>query len=405
MIQSHEALASRSELNAVYAIARIVAESQNTDTGLDAIFRLARTIFILDIASVYLPLPPSDELEPVYARALGRGQTYGPELAWGDQVAEEAYKRQQTIVRHEIAGPDSGRRDHLRDYLGLPILVGGRCLGAMVFGRFGGPVFSEDQIRLAEFVAWHVGQLYENRRHVRRIASLEAQRELTQMQDEFIATISHELRTPLGFIKGYVSTLLRDDVQWSEHDRFNFLQIINDEADRLRRLIDDLLHSSRLKSGKFQMQFEPIRAEKMIGDVISRARSIYLDLEFELQTQDDIPLIALDAARISQVLDNLLINVHRYAPRSKVVINVNVVKDQLRIAISDNGPGIAAEHLPHIFERFYHIPDAKGIVRGTGLGLYISRKIIEAHGGVIGVQSNPGEGSTFFFLLPLTQEK
>ncbi len=94
------------------------------------------------------------------------------------------------------------------------MIVGGRGVGGLVFGRFGGPAYPAEHIRLAEFVAWHVGQLLENRRMARRIATLEAQRELARMQDEFVSTVSHELRTPLGFIKGYITTLLRDDAEW-----------------------------------------------------------------------------------------------------------------------------------------------------------------------------------------------
>ena len=241
-----QSLAHGTELNAVYAIARIVAETNDTEAGLDAVFRLARTIFILDVAALYLQNDETGDLEIVYARALGRGRSREEEISWGEPAAVEAARRQQTVLRHEDAGPSVKTRDRRRDYLGLPILVRGRCLGGLVFGRFGGPPFPPEHIRLAEFVAWHVGQLLENRRLARRITTLEAQRELARIQDEFISTVSHELRTPLGFIKGYVTTLMREDVEWDSNTREEFLKVIDDEADRLRELIDDLLDSSRL---------------------------------------------------------------------------------------------------------------------------------------------------------------
>ncbi len=196
------------ELNAVYAIARIVAETFDTEAGLDAVFRLARTIFIFDVVALYLQAEESGLLEPAYARALGRGRSQEADLAWGEPAAQEAFRSGQTVLRQEDGGPAVTTRDRRRDYLGLPMMVGGRCVGGLVFGRFGGPPFPPEHIRLAEFVAWHVGQLLENRRMASRIATLEAQRELARMQDEFVSTVSHELRTPLGFIKGYVTTLL-----------------------------------------------------------------------------------------------------------------------------------------------------------------------------------------------------
>jgi signal transduction histidine kinase len=270
----------------------------------------------------------------------------------------------------------------------------------LVFGRFGGPSFPPEHIRLAEFVAWHVGQLLENRRLAHRIATLEAQRELARMQDEFISTISHELRTPLGFIKGYVTTLLRDDVKWNAETRAEFLHIVDDESDRLRELIDNLLDSSRLESGRLGMTVVPTRIGTLIRDASERTMSAFPEMDLRLEIDENLPTTDVDATRISQVLDNLLSNAHKYAPESTVVISVGNVDDSVRVEVKDYGPGIPTEHVPHLFERFFRVPGESSTVRGTGLGLYICRKIIEAHGGKIGVNSKVEEGSTFYFTLP-----
>jgi signal transduction histidine kinase len=390
-----------SELNAVYAIARIVAETYDTEAGMDAVFRLARTIFIFDVVSLYLRSEESEDLEPIYARALGRGRSRESELPWGEEAAEEAYRSGQTVLRQENAGTSVEGRDRRRDYLGLPMMVGGRCVGGLVFGRFGGPAYPAEHIRLAEFVAWHIGQLLENRRMARRIASLEAQRELARMQEEFISTISHELRTPLGFIKGYVTTLMRKDMSWESEDRAEFLKIIDDEADRLRELIDNLLDSSRLESGSLGMTREPTKVASLFRDTVSRARSMYPDLELKTDIDDTLPIVELDATRISQVLDNLISNAEKYAPDSTITIRATTEDDHLQVEVADGGPGIAPEHKAHLFERFYRVPD-KSSTRGTGLGLYICRKIIEAHDGEIGVDSEVGKGTRFHFHIPLT---
>ena len=389
------------ELNAVYAIARIVAETYDTEAGLDAVFRLSRTIFIFDVVSLFLHNEETGQLEPSYALALGRGRSKEADLAWGEPAASEAYRSGQTVLRHEDAGPSVKGRERRRDYLGLPMMVHGRCVGGLVFGRFGGPSFPPEHIRLAEFVAWHVGQLLENRRMARRIATLEAQRELARMQDEFISTISHELRTPLGFIKGYVTTLMRQDTAWDAETRMEFLQIVDEEADRLRELIDNLLDSSRLETGSLGMTKESIHVGTLIRDTVSRTKSAYPEMDLRMELADDLPLISLDPTRVAQVLDNLLSNAHKYASTSPVVIRSYMNNNAVKIEVEDSGPGIPSEHIPRLFERFYRVPDQTVNVRGTGLGLYICRKIVEAHGGEIGVTSQPGAGTRFNFTLPV----
>jgi len=394
-----ESLTHGTELNAVYAIARIVAETFDTEAGLDAVFRLARTIFIFDTVALYIQDEESGILEPTYASALGRGRSREAELTWGEPAATEAFRLGETILRQEDAGPTVTDRDRRRDYLGLPLLVGGRTVGSLVFGRFGGPSYPSEHIRLAEFVAWHVGQLLENRRLSRRVATLEAQRELARMQDEFISTISHELRTPLGFIKGYVTTLMREDAKWDPEKRAEFLQIIDDEADRLTELIDNLLDSSRLETGILSMTIEPTKIAPVVRDSINRIQGVHQEMKITSELNPDLPIVAIDSTRIAQVLNNMLSNAYKYAPSSDVVIRCQPQKKMILVEVKDNGPGIPPEHLAHLFERFYRVP-SNSTARGTGLGLYICRKIIEAHGGEIGVMSELGVGTRFYFTIP-----
>jgi signal transduction histidine kinase len=394
-----ESLTHGTELNAVYAIARIVAETFDTEAGLDAVFRLARTIFIFDTVALYIQDEESRILEPTYASALGRGRSREAELTWGEPAAIEAFRLGETILRQEDAGPTVTDRDRRRDYLGLPLLVGGRTVGSLVFGRFGGPSYPSEHIRLAEFVAWHVGQLLENRRLSRRVASLEAQRELARMQDEFISTISHELRTPLGFIKGYVTTLMREDTEWDPEKRVEFLQIIDDEADRLTELIDNLLDSSRLETGILSMTIEPTKIAPVVRDSINRIQGVHQEMKITSELNPDLPIVAIDSTRIAQVLNNMLSNAYKYAPGSDVIIRCQPQENMILVEVKDNGPGIPSDHLAHLFERFYRVP-SNSTARGTGLGLYISRKIIEAHGGEIGVMSELGVGTQFYFTIP-----
>ena len=386
------------ELEAVYAISRAVARAVNMDSALDEIIRLARPVFIFDNMVLYLPSGPGS-LEPAYAKAIGRGRSQEAELAWGEVTADEAITSGQVVIRKEEA-IDIEDRMRLRYLLGLPIHLGDDGIGALVFIRFGGPSYEPDHIRLAEFIAGHVAQLFSHDQLVQRVASLEAERRLDRLQEDFIATVSHELLTPLGFIKGYATTLMREDTTWDDSTRSEFLTIIDEEADRLHELIDNLMDSSRLQAGTLRMSFQQARLDTFLRDISLRAQSRdesqTIDLEFDASGLK----IPMDPARLAQVFDNLLTNASKYAPGARITIALNV-NDRAHIQVSDDGPGIAPDHLEHIFKRFYRVPSANTTVRGTGLGLFICRQIVEAHGGEIEVESKLGKGSAFHIFLPL----
>jgi signal transduction histidine kinase len=390
------------ELEAVYAISRAVASAVDIDAALDEIILLARPVFIFDNMVLYLRRD-GDAVEPAYARAIGRGRSQEAELVWGEATAIEAIRLGKVTMRAEGA-EDREDRTSLRFSLGLPLRVGSNIKGGVVFIRFGGPTYKPDQIRLAEFIAMHVSQLFEHDQLVHKVVSLEAERRLDRLQDDFIATVSHELLTPLGFIKGYATTLLRDDAVWDDTIRREFLTIIDEEADRLRELIDNLMDSSRLQAGTLRMSFQPVRMDTFLKDLTSRARSRDENKNIFLVLNIPELVLPVDPARLAQVFDNLLSNAAKYAPGATITISLDKVEDMAHICIQDNGPGIAPEHLPNLFKRFYRVPTNNTTVRGTGLGLFICRQIVRAHGGQITVVSEPGKGTTFNISLPFGRE-
>jgi signal transduction histidine kinase len=393
------------ELEAVYSISRAVARSVNLDTALDEIIRLARPVFIFDNMVLYLQRR-EDLLDAAYAKAIGRGRSQEADLAWGESTAQEALATGQVAIRVEKMEDYEKDRTRLRYSLGLPLSwAGEEFMGALVFIRFGGPSFKPDQIRLSEFIAVHVAQLLGHTHLVQRVASLEAEHRLNRLQEDFIATVSHELLTPLGFIKGYATTLLRDDIDWDDSTRNEFLTIIDDEADRLHELIENLMDSSRLQAGTLRMSFQPIRLDTFLKDMVLRAGSRNEDIQIYLDLKVNRLQVQADPTRLAQVFDNLLTNAIKYAPGSRVMIILAVEENQAYITVSDNGPGIAPEHLKNLFDRFFRVPSENVTVRGTGLGLYICRRIVQAHGGEIMVESVVGEGTTFQIHLPLEREK
>jgi signal transduction histidine kinase len=387
------------ELEAVYAISRIVAASENIDIALDQIAPVIRKVFIFDNMVLYLK-GSLDDVEPTYARVLGRGRSSAEDdMAWGEELACRVLESGQFIQHTEtLDGWESNRLAH-RFFLALPLRLGERTIGAVIFGRFGGPDYTAEQIHLAEFTAAHVAQLFARQQMVERIARLEAEKRLNALQSDFIAMVSHELCTPLGFIKGYATTLLRDDISWDDNTRQEFLSIIDEEADRLQELITSLLDSSRLQAGTLNIDSQPVRLDTLIRDVALRAQARYENLSIEMDLLPNA-IVHVDPTRLSQVFDNLLSNAVKYAPGAPVRIAMAQTDDHIHTSVSDAGPGIAPEHLAHLFERFYRVPSTQSVARGTGLGLFICRQLVSAHHGELTVESVVGQGTTFHLYLP-----
>jgi K+-sensing histidine kinase KdpD len=270
------------ELDAIYAISRVVTRASELDASLDEIIGIARTVFIFDNVVLYVH-QQADSIEPSYARAIGRGRNSESDLAWGEPIAKDVLVEGKIVVRQEITGDFTKDRMKDRYFLGLPLIAGDQNIGALVFVRYGGPQFTPEHTHLAEYIAGHIAQLYEHGILVTRLSRLEAERQLERLQDDFVATVSHELITPLGFIKGYATTLLREDTNWDEATRREFLTIIDEETDRLKELIENLLDSSRLQSGTLRMEFQPIRLDRMITDLSLRAKSFDENLDIEVK--------------------------------------------------------------------------------------------------------------------------
>lgn len=391
------------ELEAVYAISKVVAESIDIDDALDQIVKLTRPVFIFDNAVLYLQNEDDNDLEPTFARAIGRGRSSEADIAWGELAAKEVVTTKNIYLHQpDIVDPNEERINQAF-FFGLPMVVGGKIIGALIYIRFGGPNYTEDQIRLAEFIVAHISQLFNHQRLVERIANLEAERRLVQLQEDFIAAVSHELNTPLGFIKGYTTTLLREDAEWDEDTRFNFLKIIDEETDRLSELIDDLLDTSRLQSGTMAMDFKPVDLYAMLDEQLHRLQIHYEQLKIEFQCDSENLQISADPTRLGQVIENIVSNADKYAPGSALKVIASSKSDHVEIIISDNGPGISKKHLARLFDRFYRVPESSAGVRGTGLGLFICDQIISSHGGKIEVKSILGEGTQFHITLPLVQ--
>lgn len=225
-----------------------------------------------------------------------------------------------------------------------------------------------------------------------------------QQQATFISVISHELKTPVSIIKGYASTLRRPDANWDRATLHDGLQVIEEESDRLNALIGNLLDVSRLQAGGLRMHFGPVDLPSLAARVVQGIAATTTDAyEFQLRFPRVFPPVHGDEERLRMVLSNLLSNAVKYSPDGGVIrVGGWIENDRAVVYVADHGIGIAPEDQPLIFERFYRVDNRLGReTQGAGLGLFLARAIVEAHGGNLRVESQPGRGARFVFNLEL----
>lgn len=392
------------ERDHLYFIGQTVAQARDWKAALDSIIHVIRPMFIFDNVVIYLCDPKSKVLDAAYARATGRGRSAEADVSWGEAFANQIVSEDRVV--HEL--PPNIQTDNRLERpltLGIPLRSSGKVLGAMIFIRFGSPIFTEDDIQFGEYLTQQVTLMIERHQLRESLEKLQSVYQLFQLQEDFISTLSHEIRNPLGFIKGYTTTLLRPNTKWDEATQQEFLNIIDKETDRLQDLIENLLDSARLQSGAMKMDFQPVRIDAVIHNVISRAVMHHPDLIINTDFPEAITPIYADARRLAQVFENLINNAIKYAPGSPINFSVVNTPDGVAINIQDKGPGIPVQYQEQLFQRFYRVPERSIHVHGSGLGLFICKQIIDAHEGQIGVLSAENEGTTFRIILPRNPAK
>jgi len=237
-----------------------------------------------------------------------------------------------------------------------------------------------------------------------RTAALES---ADRTRRQLLADVSHELTTPLASIRGYVETLAMTDLQLNDETRWRYLSIVTDEAERLEHIIGDLLDLARLEGGGGSLKVEQVSLSYLLERVWHRHGPVVAERDIKLETIRDpvIDVIAGDSNRIEQVLQNLVANAVRHTPSGgRVAVTINRADAGVTITVDDSGPGIPAEHLPRIFDRFYKVDESRtgtATPSGSGLGLSIVRAIVVRHGGTITAENRPEGGARFRVYLPV----
>ncbi len=230
------------------------------------------------------------------------------------------------------------------------------------------------------------------------------QRKLEGIRKDFVANVSHELRTPLSVIKGCVETLVDDLHGMSVEDRERFLRTVQRHTERLNSLLEDLLVLSRLESTNPGLAFETVDFTHLVGEFVReyQGRPSASGRKLIFVPDERVGHLRVDPLRITQVMENLLENAVKYTPQNAYISVVLEPRErEVQVYVRDNGPGIPAEDLPHLFERFYRVDKGRSREKGgTGLGLSIVKHIVQLHGGKVGVESVLGQGTVFHFTLP-----
>jgi len=216
---------------------------------------------------------------------------------------------------------------------------------------------------------------------------------------EIVSTVSHELRSPLTSVKGYTSLLLTRWERISDEQKREMLEQVKHDADRVHRLITELLDISRLETDRLVLRRQMVDLQSLVSAVVEKVKFSYSDIEADLVFPEGFPEVYADPDKLEQVLTNLVENACKYASPRGMRIEGAVEDDQARLSVTDAGEGIPQEDLPKVFTKFFR--RELGKPTGSGLGLWISRGLVEAHGGQLRATSTPGHGTTFSFTLPL----
>jgi signal transduction histidine kinase len=234
------------------------------------------------------------------------------------------------------------------------------------------------------------------------LRDITAQKEIEQLQRDFVSIVSHELRAPLTAIKGFAKTLVTKDEELDAPTRREFLSTVNEQAERLARLVDDLLQVSRIDANRVRVELAEIDIDASLRALMGQFHSKWGSRRVIIDTDRGLPLVRADRAKLEEILINLIDNAIKYSPAwTPVRVTARVTGDEIEVAVADRGYGIAPDDAAQLFQKFHRITTpATRDIGGTGLGLYIVKGLVEAHGGRVWVESVPGAGSTFAFTIP-----
>ena len=399
-------------LESLYESSRVVQGSLQIEATISELLSQARKMFQAEVAQ--LTFFPSGNDRSAFRSSMGPGEeSYlmrELELDPRDGVwARVASEGEALLVPKPILNDNLRRHFEargMRDAIVAPLHGSDGVIGTFAVGSRLGDVstFDEADLKLFETLANHASVSLENARLVGRLEeSLAHLTEMNRLKDDFVAAVSHELRTPLTSIQGYIKTLLRPNVEFSPADQRSFIEAVDRQSERLRRLIEDLLVVSRIESDTDKLLVTPVLLQKVAHHVVDEFRARTATTSFDFRFDESLLEVDTDETKVHQVVSNFVDNALKYAPdETTITIGGRTEGDYAVISVADEGSGIAEAEQARIFDRFYQIDQSSTrAAGGTGLGLYICKKLAEAIGGDVYLERSDERGSVFALKIPL----
>ena len=371
--EAENATRRRKEVERLYLLSQQLLATDNVIELVTSIPQYVREAFGLEAAAMFLP-----KRGEVYRTGLDH-----PELS-RDQL-ESVSGRGELVIEEE------------RQLCFVPLRIGVRPVGSL---GIEGAVLSRETL---EAVGSLVAIAIERAGAVETLTRTEAARESEKLRSALLDSVTHEFRTPLTAIKLSVTTLLSPDPIGAD-ERQDLLTVINEETDRLNRLVGEAAEMARLDAQHVELRREPHRVQDVIAAALDKSAKLLSDRRIDLDIPASLPLIRVDLDRIAEVLIQLLENASKYSPvDTPITVTADAGRDMVTVSVADQGPGIDDLEQSLIFEKFYRGRDQRYRVQGTGMGLAIAKAIVEAHGGTIGVTSQLGSGTVFHFTVPVSR--
>ncbi len=394
-------------LDAANRCARALGSSLEIEEAFAAFIRELRGLVPFDRTAIVL----ADEGVARVIAAAGAGAENvfppGTRRPVAGSLLEEVRRTGQTVYRKDMADQKYAEEEEftelgLRCRLAAPLVVGARTVGMVSVVRVEPDSFSDDEIELVVLLGRFLGSAVQNiRAYEAERTTVDELRRLSALRADFVSMVSHELRSPMAAIIGAAKTLHQRWRELTPEQRESFLGLIDHETNRLAELVGDVLDTSRIESGSFSYSFGDVDLSELVHESAAAAQSGQDEVTINAKSQRPLPLVRGDRERLRQVITNLIDNAVKYSPAGSDV-EVNAFSDNgvISVEVRDQGPGVAPEHQTLIFEKFgrVHGEHAKP---GTGLGLFIARSIVQAHGGTLEVHSAPSEGAMFSLVLPV----
>jgi two-component system, OmpR family, sensor histidine kinase KdpD len=400
--RAREAQQREREAVVLYDVVRLLGES-HVDTALAAVAERLRSELNLEGLAIELWRPGGE------ARRFSAGKTAGLQDLRGGGRSSRVLQAGHGPADGRHAAPgrwvrivQPTRASAIRDEIDVvPVRVGDHRLGAL-FVAHGHNDFAAADDRLLSAAAGQIGLAVERERLDREATDAEILRRTDQLRAALLSAVSHDLRTPLATIMASAGSLRQTDVAWSNEERESFARAIEEEAEHLNHLVGNLLDISRIEGGSLKPQMSWNDLDQLVEDVVDRLASVTSKHHLKVTVPDGLPTLWLDPVEIGEVLYNLIENAAKYSPPdTEISITAKRDGEIVRVEVSDRGPGIPPNAMPHLFDPFYRVIDGKPRPQGLGLGLAIVKGLVEAHGGRVWAENRSGSGARFTFTLPV----